>query len=93
MNYFSLTGTTNRLRKNDEERTRLVDMWLMDGAPPGLFDRVITENCALRKQQLRQLLLFASWVPPLIRCRCYQLGVNPRVGMLHWPSCVEERGV
>ncbi len=91
MGYLYLTRNGSRLRTRVEKRTRLVEKWLLHGAPPGLFERAITEKCALRTQQLRQILLFASWVPPVIRCRCYQRGVNTRVRMMHWPSCLEDK--
>ncbi len=93
MDYPYLVGRLRYPKKEEAERTIVVEQWLGHGAPPGLFDGVISNKCALREQQVRQLLLFASWVPPVLRCRCYQHGSNNRVRSFHWPSCVEESGL
>ena len=91
IDYQHLARNPNQALKKEQERTRRVEQWLVHGAPPGLFERVILAKCTLRKQQLRQLLLFAAWVPPVIHCRCYQKGVNGKLRMLHWPCCLEDK--
>ena len=93
MDYSFLVGRRRFPHKVEQGLTKVVEQWLVHGAPRGLFDYVAVYKCALRHLQVRQLLLFASYLPEVLRCRCHHNVTTNRVRKFHWPGCLEERGL
>ena len=51
MDYQHLARNPHQALKKEQERTSRLEQWLVHGAPPGLFDRVVVLYVLVLQQQ------------------------------------------